>query len=436
MTRLYLCAVLAILAVALKAGAEPDPPPNVVLLSVDTLRADHLGLYGYRFNTSPTLDRLAQEALVFDDCVCEVPLTNPSFGAMLSGLYPRMTGTTQNGLPMPDTTPLVPEAFRARGYQTMCVQSNWTLRPNLSGLNRGFDVYEDDFHDKRWALLKPERYGDRVTDTAIRLLRERDADRPFFFWIHYSDPHAPYRYHPEHNPSGVKLSQVQGRDRVSPKYDSEIAFTDDQIGRLLKSLPRENTYILFVADHGECLYENGYLGHGRRIYQGCQRVPLFVVGPGIEPDRTGSPVCTFDVGPTLLKLAGIEPLPGMLGRNLIENGRVASIPAGRARFIETYGGAVPKIPGVKALVADNKPMRRGMIHEGWKLILGGERPELYYLPDDPAEQRNLAKDQPERVAEFTKRVELWNKEHPKGKTEPALLSEDDRRALESLGYLE
>ncbi|NIA16022.1 MAG: sulfatase-like hydrolase/transferase [Nitrospiraceae bacterium] len=420
----------ALLAFSSVAAAAP---PNVVLLSVDTLRADHLGCYGYKLDTSPHIDRFAKEALLFEDCVCEVPLTNPSFGAMLSSRYPRSTGTVRNGLKMPADVPLITEAFRTAGYQTACVQSNWTLRAGLSRLDRGFDLYRDDFETKRWGVMKGERYADKVTEVALEIIEDRDQDRPFFYWIHYSDPHAPYRFHKKFNPAGRKLWRVTGHDRVTVKYDSEIAFTDHHIGRLLDALPRENTVILFVADHGESLYEHNYLGHGRRIYQTNQHVPLIIRGPGIAPGRTPAPACILDVGPTLLALAGLTPAPGMLGVDLL-NG---SVPNGRARHIETYGGAVPKLPGAKALMADRPPMRRGVIQEGWKLILGGDGPELFHLSNDPLEGDNVADSHPDRVTRFTTLINTWDQAHPRSATiDAADLTKDDLQALEALGYLE
>jgi len=415
-------------ALMLAAGMQP----NVVLLSVDTLRADHLGCYGFPADISPAIDRFAEDALVFDDCVCEVPLTNPSFGAMLSSLYPRMTGTTRNGLRMPPSVPLITEAFQAAGYHTVCVQSNWTLKGKLSGLDRGFEVYEDDFEQKRWGLIKGERYAEDVTGVALDLLERRDGDRPFFFWIHYSDPHAPYLFRRDFNPLGKKPLWLKNRDKVHVKYASEVAYADHHIGRLLAALPRQDTAVLFVADHGESLYEHDYLGHGRRIYQTNQRVPLIIRAPGVAPGRTPAPACVFDVGPTLLGLAGLGPPPGMLGTDLLNH----AAPASRARFIEAYGGAVPKVPGAKALMVPRPPIQRGLIRDGWKLIIDVGAPKLFYLPDDPLEQKDLAAEHPERVAEFTQLVEIWDSQHQRGKTEAAAMSDEDVEALRNLGYLE
>lgn len=406
--------------------------PNVVFLSVDTLRADYLGFYGFEHAASPNLDRLAAQSLVFDDCICEVPLTAPSMGSMLVSRFPRMTGLTRNGLRMPEDVPTIAESFRGAGYFTFCVQSNWTLKSKLSGLDRGFDVYEDDFHKKRWGIVKSERYADEVTRVALEQIEKRDASKPFFAWIHYSDPHAPYELHRDHRPIGGSLWFKKNRDKVRIKYASEVAFTDAQIGLLLEALPRENTIIVFVADHGESLYEHDYLGHGRRIYRHEVRIPFMVHADGVAPGRSSAPVRGIDIGPTLLGLAGLEPAEGMIGRDVLRN-----VPeANRVRVFETYGGAVPKLPGAHAVMADKAPMRQGIILEGWKLILGGGPPELFYLPGDPGELDNRAAAEPARVKELQGLIEAWDKGTSTGTNESASLNTDDVSALEALGYIE
>ena len=406
--------------------------PNVVFLSVDTLRADHLGCYGYPLDTSPNIDALVREGLRFDDCLSEVPITSPSFCSMITSRYPRTTGTTRNGLPMPAHVPTVAEGFRGAGYATFCVQSNWTLKADLCGLDRGFDTYEDGFHKKRWGFLKSERYADEVTDIAIELLEARDPSRPFFCWIHYSDPHAPYRFHKAFHPAQKKLRKMDEVAQVRARYDSEIAFTDHHLGRLLDALPRENTFVLFVADHGESLHEHDYLGHGRRIYQTGVHIPLAIRGPGITAGVEATPARGIDVGPTLLGLAGLGRPPGMLGMDLLHD----AVPADRARVIETYGGAVPKLPGARAVMTARPPMRQGVTRNEWKLILRGPRTELFNVREDPMEETNLAGEMEARVRELTTLVETWSVEHPEGSAEEAELDQDDLEALEALGYLE
>ena len=405
-------------------------PLNVVFLSVDTLRADHLGCYGYAKVTSPVIDQLARCSVLFEDCVCEVPLTNPSFGAMLSSQFPRTTGTTRNGLRMPSETKLVPEIFKAAGYQTFCVQSNWTIKGRLSGLDKGFDIYRDDFTKKRWGVMGGERDAGDVTETALALLRARDAQKPFFAWIHYSDPHAPYLFHEGFDPWNGVLPKGKA-EHVRRNYDSEIAYTDSEIGKLLTALPRENTAIVFIADHGESLYEHDYLGHGRRIYQDNLHIPLLVSAPGLAPRREPAPVHGIDIGPTLLALAGLEPASGMQGQSLLE-----TLPSkGSTRFVETYGGAVPRLPGFKVLMGNRPPMRRALIQDGWKLIVGNNNDALYHLAEDPAELHNVASANLERTRKMRALLDAWGKKHPRNAGHPAELSKEDVDVLESLGYL-
>jgi len=413
----------------LAQGAEAAPP-NVVLLSVDTLRADHLGCYGYKKATSPNLDRFAEGALLFEDAVCEVPLTAPSFGAMLTSRPPRLNGTTRNGLRLPEGLQTATQIFQAAGFQTFGVQSNWTAKAKLSGIERGFDEYDDDFHEKRWGLIKPERSGGEVTRLALEYLAKRDPAKPFFAWFHYSDPHAPYVKHAGFDVWGKPLWQLNKVDKVRAKYDSEIAFVDAEIAKVLAALP-ENTAVLFVADHGESLYEHDYLGHGRRIYQNNMHIPFILRAPGVAPGRSAAPVRGIDVGPTLLGLAGLAPADTMLGLNVLS----ATIPEDRARIVETYGGAVPKLPGAKAVMGDRGPIRQGVLLQGWKLIIDGKREELYHLPKDPGELKNLAKTEPGKVKELRAQIDAWELAHPHADEKETVLSEDDKAALEAFGYL-
>ncbi len=413
-----------ILAAALAA-------PNIVLISVDTLRPDHLGFYGHPFATSPHLDRLAANSLVFDDAICEVPLTGPSFGAMMTSRYPRATGVTRNGIRMPEGVPTVAEILSTAGYETMCVTSNWTLKAKLSGLDRGFDSYDDEFRKKRWVVLKDERDAGEVTDLAIARFAARDAARPFFGWFHYSDPHAPYR-----SQEGFQVSTEADYDgdpgaKEKVQYDSEIAYADAEIHRLIEALPKENTVIVFIGDHGESLHEHEYLGHGRRLYQTGLRIPFFIHAPGVAPGRNNAPVRGLDLAPTILGLAGVEAAPEMRGANLMRG-----LPhADRVRVVEAYGGAVLNLPGAKVWMTKAGPELQSVIRGGWKLIRQGGASELYYLPDDPQEAHNLAGKTPERLASLESSIAGWAALVVSGNAVDADLSAEDVEALESLGYV-
>lgn len=411
------------------AAAQPD----VYFITMDTTRADRLGFYGFEYDTSPNLDALAEKSRVYDNAVCEVPLTGPSFGSMLSSRFPRLTGMTRNGIRMPDHVPLIQEQFQEAGYQTVCVQSNWTLKADLSGLNRGFDLYEDTFKQRRWLFFTSERDADDVTNLALEALSARDPDKPLFAWFHYSDPHAPYEAHRKFDVAEDFEHEDRHVERVNERYASEIAFTDYQIGRLLEAIPKENAYIVFAGDHGESLYEHEYLGHGRHVYQPAMHIPLFIHGPGIEAGRDNRKVRGIDVGPTLLGLAGLEPRDTMLGRDI--NGVWPQ--ALRPRVVETYGGAVINLPGIRALMEDDPPQRQAVYHGDWKLILGEDADLLFNLAEDPAELNNLAPKHPDTVLELRAMIEQWSAEFPQSAdAEVVELTDEDVDALRTLGYIE
>lgn len=418
--------MLALLAVAIVAA------PDVFIVSVDTLRADRLGCYGYSKPTTPNIDAFANGAVLFEDCVTEVPLTSPAFGAMMTSRYPRMNGASRNGMPLPTDIPTLAERFKAAGYHTACVTSNWTLKAPLSGLQRGFDRYDDGFNKKRWGFLKSERYADEVTRLALDQLSSREPGKPMFGWFHYSDPHAPYRFHKNLNPSGKPLRKMTEVESTRARYDSEVAYTDQWIAQLLAALPKENAVVLFVADHGESLHEHDYLGHGRRIYDDNIRVPLIIQAPGLEPGRSRSPVRLIDIAPTLLALAGLPPLDGALGTDIF----ASPPPMDRPRVVETYGGAVPGVPGAKQIMGSRGPMRQGVIQDGWKLIIGGPEPELFHLRADAGELNNLYAVEQERASALRKLIEEWDAAVTRSTAEAAELDKEDIEALQSLGYVE
>lgn len=429
--------MIAAWSVALVLALGQVAAPDVVLISVDTLRPDHLGCYGYNRPTSPNIDAFARDALLFEDVLCDVPLTFPSFGSMMTSLPPRTTGTTRNGLKMPKDVPTVAERLRAAGYQTLCVQSNWTLKADLCGLDRGFEVYDDAFHTKRWGLVIPERLGDKVADAALELLGKRDRGRPMFLWVHFSDPHAPYR---KHRGSSFDASEYRDHNgeklprrirKIRARYDSEIEFTDRQIQRVLEALDLTRTVVVFVADHGESLGEHDYVGHGRRVYQAGLQIPLIVRAPGVPAGRSSAPVRGIDIAPTLLGLAGLPVALGMQGVDILRDPPSAN----RIRVFETYGGAVPGIPGAKAVMADSGPQWQGVVSGEWKLLLEGRRTEIYRLKDDPMELGNRASEEDNRIASMRQMIAEWEKATARGRADARPLDKEDMQALESLGYV-
>jgi len=407
--------------------------PNVVLITVDTLRADHMGAYGFHRDTTPHLDALAEASLLFEDAICEQPQTGPSLIAMHASRVPRVTGAIRNGVPLPPETPTAAMVFHDAGYETAAVVSNWNLKVNLSGLNRGFDHYDDFFGKGFLGREKHEMTADVVTDRALAWLAQRNGEKPMFLWVHYMDPHAPYK-----KKRGFE-KQLHGgaapHRRIDPpeeRYQTEVAFADQQIKRLLDRLPTENTFIVFTADHGESLGNHNYWGHTRFIYQNSMHIPLFIHGPDVAATRSAAPVRGIDVGPTLLSLAGLNIPATMTGMNLMETQPAADTP----RVFETYGGDVPKGEDVRDALATRPARRQGIIAAGWKFIRNedGSR-ELYFLPDDPGEVSNVLDAHPDRAAALEAELEQWHTQTPRNQSSAKDLSEEDLRMLEAQGYL-
>ena len=307
------------------------------------------------------------------------------------------------------------------------------MKRKLSGLDRGFEVYEDAFNEKRWGILKSERDADEVAALAMELVASRDADRPLFAWFHFSDPHGPYKKH-----KGFEVAEPSDWPddkgaRTKARYDSEIAYTDSWIGTLLEVLPEEDTYVVFVGDHGESLWEHDYLGHGRHVYQTGLHIPFFVAGPGVASGRSDIQARGIDVGPTLLGLAGLDGIEGMRGHDLLDE----NTPGERVRVVETYGGAVlPNLPGAKALMAGRGPQYQAVLDGKWKLIVGKDHMELFDLGRDPKELKNLAREEPATVDSLAVLVQEWSDAIAMGVSEEAGLDAEDEEALKSLGYIE
>src|SRR5712671_7621467 len=299
---LLLCVFLLVSTHALAATPTTRKPPiNVILITIDTVRADHLGCYGAKDVQTPTLDALARDGIVFERAISQVPLTWPSHAVILTGLYPFQNGVQDfTGQPLDPRFRSVAQAFKEHGYATGAVVSAFVLDRSW-GLARGFDFYDDAFAPEAFVNrdigLVDRRAGESV-DRALAWLKKNQL-RPFFFWLHLYDPHSPY------DPPEPFRSQYQ-----SHLYDGEIAYAGHELGRLLAWLKQTQLYdssvILFLSDHGESLGEHGEHEHGFFVYNATVHVPLIVkpaAGSGIRPGRVARPVETTAVAPTLLEAA-------------------------------------------------------------------------------------------------------------------------------------
>lgn len=337
-------AALAALPIAAGlAACAPPPGPNVVLISVDTLRADRVGAYGWPRPTTPSIDALARQGVTFTQAICHNTNTNPSHASILSGLHPRTHGNLDNYFMMIDDIDLLPEILRRRGYATAAFVSGYTLKEKICRLDQGFDVYDDDFAGR-------ERRGGMTTDRALAWLAARDRGRPFFLFVHLFDPHGPYdppagAALPEFAPQGpeqpVPLERIPKYQRLPPgapdaevwtdlrlykaRYEAEVAYADSQVGRLLEALRdpdlASRTVVVLTSDHGEALDERVHLlDHGGGIGDEEIRVPLVLRLPDgrLAGRRYDGQVQSMDIAPTLVRLAGAGAIAGAQGLDLLD----------------------------------------------------------------------------------------------------------------------
>ncbi len=307
--------------------AEPGIPPtlvrgaanefNVLLVTLDSTRADHLGAYGRRKAQTDNLDRLARRGLRFGDAVTSAPLTLPAHASIFTGRYPPSHGVRHDrGYRLDPAQRTLAETLQDAGYTTAAFVSSFRLDRRF-GLNQGFDVYDDAVAGRRQSSELLERTASEVTEKAAKWIRQRlDNPEPFFAWIHYNDPHAPYR-----------APESLARQFPGSPYDAELANVDFEIGRLLDALTesghRERTIIVVTGDHGEALGGHGEKGHGLLLHESTLRVPLILTVPAIfdGPFRVDDAVVSVvDIFPTIVELLGLDGAPEVDGVSLLTAG--------------------------------------------------------------------------------------------------------------------
>lgn len=375
--------------------------PNVLIVTIDTLRADRLSSYGYRRPTSPNLDRLLASGARFEQARTVEPLTNPALCSMFTSLYPHEHGATRNGLRMRSGLPSVASVLNRRGYRSAAFVGNWTLRNGISGLGDHFEVYDEVLSRKRWfGVFKGEATAEDLTGSALAWLEEHRSDhrRPFLLWVHYVEPHAPYRLQESF---AARLGVGSGKKGEVPRpdrYDTEVAFADYHVGRLLAAIGanpelKANTLIVFAADHGESLGEHAYWGHGRNLFEPTLRIPMGVAWPGrIRPAVIEEPALNLDVAPTVLGLVGLPVPAGFRGLDWAPVLQGAGAPPrDRMMWFQAHKGAVLSAQEV-ASARRKGLLEVALLTGGRKEIfrMGESRHWIFDLGADPFEVRGLA----------------------------------------------
>ncbi len=400
-----------------EVGARPEPrpgAPSVLLVSIDTLRADRVGAYGASYGATPALDALAAAGVRFEKAISPAPLTLPAHATLLTGLYPPRHGVRHNGLfrLAPEHTTLA-ERFREAGYATGAVVGAVVLERRY-GLDQGFDQYDDAVEgDPASATGYPERPADRVTEAALRWLA--GARRPFFLFVHYYDPHAEYRPPPEW------AARFPGRP-----YEGEIAAADAGLGRLVQALREagrlDGTVVAVTSDHGESLGEHGERTHSYTLYDATLAVPLVFSGPGVPRGRSaGGVVSLASVAPTLLRLAELAPPADADGADLTPRFEGPSPQAGEA-YAETL-----------ATQLDHGWAPLHALRSARRHYVRAPRPELYDVEQDPREVRNLLAggESPEVRALDAGVAAVLARERP---LRTAPIDERTKQQLHALGY--
>jgi arylsulfatase A-like enzyme/tetratricopeptide (TPR) repeat protein len=401
--------------------------PNVILVTMDTTRADHLACYGYPGIRTPALDALASRGVLFEQAATATPLTLPAHSTIMTGMYPTFHGVRVNGnAALSDEQTTLAEVLAARGYKTGAFIAAFVLDGRW-GLKQGFEHYDDQFDLKKYKHLdlgKIQRPGDQVMDAALNWLEAQKAG-PFFAWIHLYDPHVPYAP-PE------PYSSEYGRRGPAGLYDGEIAFMDEQIGRctawLAKNGLDQNTVMILIGDHGEALGSHGEGTHGYFVYDYALHVPFLVVTPfaDLKGKRVSAQVRSADVFPTLLDLVDIKSPVEVQGRSLVP----LMFDPGLKDDHPAYGEAMTSNLqfGWSAL--------RTLRTTRYKYI-DSPRAELYDISQDADEQTNLLAQYPDIARRMKKDLEALIAETSAGAPtlQAADLDKETMEKLSALGYI-
>lgn len=457
-------------------GAGNADLPRIILITIDTLRPDHLGCYGNANANTPNIDQISDRGTQFNRAISPSPRTGPSHISILTGLYPKHHGAIDNGDLISDGVITLPEILSAKGYTTAAFVSGWTLKNEACGLRSRFDLYEENFSSWKYfpesifkirlymafitiakqfipEPFKIERPAAQTTDAVIRWLKSHQKE-PFFLWVHYYDPHVPYdppqRFREESdkylnikiNPNWWHWSRQKREELVADTlfqekmisyYNGEISYVDEQIGRLFKEMEdlnlTDNLIRMITADHGESLGEhNYYYGHDD-LYDVCLHVPLIIELNGQHnlPKQVNDPVRLIDLTPTLMDVLGIDET------NLHFDGRSVLSNFENPQSLDTGKLFAALFEKTEMYCIRYRQHKLIWTAPNWNGIYRiPEKEELYDLQRDPGEKENILGSKPIILSELRNLLAEYKKEKVKVPTE---LTNEVKKRLRSLGYI-
>ena len=440
------------IGIAATVGCARTRADNILIVTLDTTRRDHVSTYGYARETTPALDGLARRATVFDNAFAQETNTNPSHASLFTGQYPHVHGSLDNGYVLQDGRVTLAETLRSAGFRTAAFVSGYTMLAKATGLERGFEVYDD-------RLPGPKRRGADTVDRAIAWLDGLRGRERFCLFVHLYDAHGPYEAPPGYEnrfrstAPGAPLRAMPDYQRkwgadgalildsnvYVDLYDAAIRYQDDALTRLLDAVDLDRTAVVVWGDHGETLAERYWgLAHGGEVFDEQIRIPLVVHVPGAEPGRVAELVETVDLLPTLLEVVRVAAPQGasFSGRSLAPLWAAGEPPARTEVFATAradthrYADRGYRFDGIRRIHTVREPR--------WKLTVypGLERDylELYDLDRDPGETSNLAERHPERAQQLRAKLDAWLSDASAVST-PAELSDEELDKLRSLGYV-
>jgi len=475
------------------SGPEGEPPQGVILVWADTLRRDHLGVYGYGRTTSPTIDRLAREGTLFRDCVGQATWTKVATPSLMTSLYPSSHGVRDFSDRLAGSAVTMAEVYHDAGYATLSM-SSILFTGKFTNLHRGFEeVHEDTSLPDRESSKTARLYVDRLLPWL-----ETHRDAPFFVFLHVSDPHDPYRPYPPYDTLWADPAKREEHERQNKEvrkfvsapllkafgmptreelvkagfdadayvdydrdwYDGSIRALDAEIGRLVERLRAlgldRKTLLVFTGDHGEEFLEHGRTFHGQSVYGELDALPLILWGPGRVPagatvDRT---VETIDIMPTLLEISHLKVPPPAQGRSFLS--LLAPGRRGDSGGVRADAPGWTDRPAITEKAVTTEPMgapppqdteSTSIVAGAWKLIHNTKRPEgkpefeLYDHAKDPLDRSDVAAAHPEVVQDLAKKLESWRKMAAAARVKPdaetaKTLSKDELERLRSLGYIQ